>query len=52
MIVNGVDINSRMSHGKGHSTLSIVEENNGADHPLAEFLRELGTLKIGPYLKF
>jgi hypothetical protein len=44
----GADVNARTS--TGHSVLQIVADFWGQDHPLYEFLEELGALETGPEL--
>jgi prolyl 4-hydroxylase len=50
LVEKGANINERTNEGKGETPLywSIVE--NGEDHPVSQFLMELGALNVGPDL--
>jgi len=50
LVDKGADINKTTGGQNGKSALYIAIEENGDDHPIVEFLENLGALSIGPDL--
>uniref|UniRef100_A0A7S2A5Z6 Fe2OG dioxygenase domain-containing protein n=1 Tax=Trieres chinensis TaxID=1514140 RepID=A0A7S2A5Z6_TRICV len=50
LVHHGANINERTNHGRGATPLRLVMMAHGEQHPLADFLKELGALDIGPDL--
>ena len=47
LVKYGADVNDRTGrHEDGQSVLSLVVENHGSDHPLAQYLRDLGAVEF------
>ncbi|KAL7541309.1 hypothetical protein ACHAWF_006902 [Thalassiosira exigua] len=50
LVERGANVNQRTLEGKGETPLYWSIKENGADHPVSQFLTELGALNIGPDL--
>lgn len=50
LVRHGADVNHRTNRGKGPTPLHLVILNHGERHPLAQYLKEIGALDIGPEL--
>lgn len=47
---NGADMDARTHWGEGLSPLKIALRSHSDDHPVSQYLRELGALDLGPEL--
>lgn len=50
LVEKGANLNERTREGKGETALYWSVKENGEDHPVSQFLMELGALNIGPDL--
>jgi prolyl 4-hydroxylase len=51
LIKYGADVNERTGrYSDGDSVLRLVVQNHGSDHPLAQYLRDLGAVELGEEL--
>lgn len=50
LVEKGAEINSRTHGGYGDTPLRIAEKELGWSHPIAQYLKGMGALSIGPEL--
>ena len=50
LVENGVDVNARTWQDKGSTPLNLAVKHLSEEHPVAEYLRSVGALDIGPEL--
>jgi ankyrin repeat protein len=50
LVKHGADINAVTNNGEGASPYHIALHSLSADHPVAQYLLELGAVDVGPEL--
>lgn len=47
LVEHGLDVSKRTNHGTGWTAAALARINQGADHPLVQYFKELGAPDLG-----